>query len=437
MKSRENGNIFEISNGLSRRDVLKTALAAGAGLAISEMLGGRLFAADVVPPPSSPMPMRPFGKLDWQVSPLGFGSMRLPTKGGAAIDYSEAASMLHYAIDSGVNYVDTAYMYHGGHSESFVGKALKVNGYRDKVKLATKSPVWMVNSPSDFDKYLDEQLKRLQTDRIDCYLMHALNAGTWKNNVLKYNLLEKAEAAKKAGKIKHIGFSFHDQFSAFPPILNGYDKWDFCMIQYNYMDTETQAGEKGLKMAAEKGIGIVIMEPLLGGRLANPPPSIMDVMNSSGVKMSPVNIAFQWLWDIAPISVILSGMSTMQQVRENVVFARSAKPGSFSGADREVIAKVRAKFKERIKIPCTKCAYCMPCPQGVDIPRNFEVYNEASLYGDLAAARRKYGWFVKKEANASNCIECGACEEHCPQKIKISEEMPKVREVLMDGKDFS
>lgn len=385
------------------------------------------------------MQYRKFGRCGFQVSALGFGTMRLPTDNkinertgdrfSGNIVESEAIRMIRYAIDNGVNYVDTAYGYHEGYSEVVTGRALK-DGYRDRVYLATKSPVWLVDKPEDFDRLLDEQLKKLQTDHIDCYLLHSLSRDTWENRVLKHNLIGKGEAAKKAGKIRYFGFSFHDDLNTFKEIVDYYDSWDFCQIQYNYMDINNQAGTEGLKYAASKGLGVVIMEPLLGGRLAKPPKVVLSVFASSGRKDSPAAWAFKWLWDQPEVSVVLSGMSTMQQVQENIKIADESGIGMFTSEDHGTIEKVRACFENRTIIPCTKCRYCMPCPNNVDIPGNFELYNETVIFDDLETPRNSYKHFFDDENRADKCIGCGSCEEKCPQHIRISEWMPKVHALL-------
>ncbi len=383
------------------------------------------------------MKYRKFGKLDMNVSALGFGTMRLPTAGSTNLGNrlsqdiveDEAIKIIRYAIDHGVNYVDSAYAYHGGNSEVVTGKAL-MDGYREKVLLATKSPVWLIKNPEDFDRLLDEQLGKLQTDHIDFYLLHAINGGSWKDIILRHNILERAEAAKKAGKIKYLGFSFHGESKDFTEIIDGYDKWDFCQIQFNYMDIENQAGLSGLKYAASKGLGVVIMEPLLGGRLANPPKDIKAVLDESGTGRTPAYWAFEWLWNQPEVSVILSGMSNLQQVEENLVSADNSGVGLFGPKDLDVIDRVRQKYKERAAIPCTGCSYCMPCPNNVNIPRNFELYNDSMIHEDVAGSRIIYSTFFSEPARASACIRCRICEDKCPQKILISEWMPKVHETL-------
>ncbi len=383
------------------------------------------------------MQYRKFGKLDFRVSALGFGAMRLPTESSLDsgdklsdnIAEAKAIQMIRRAIDEGVNYVDTAYGYHKGNSEILVGKALR-DGYRDKVKLATKSPVWLIKKPEDFDRLLEEQLNKLRTDHIDFYLLHALSRDRWRNIVLKQEVLKHAEAAKQAGKIKHIGFSFHDEEDAFYEIVDGFDKWDFCQIQYNYMDIDEQAGVKGLKYAAGKGLAVVIMEPLLGGRLANPPKDIKEILDESGTERSPSYWALEWLWNQPEVSVVLSGMSSLQQVEDNLVSADNSGVGLLGPEDLDIIERVRNRYRERAAIPCTGCSYCMPCPNNVNIPRNFELYNGSEIYDDVEGSRVTYNNFFNEENRAASCIGCRVCEEKCPQKILISDWMPKVHSTL-------
>jgi predicted aldo/keto reductase-like oxidoreductase len=379
------------------------------------------------------MQYRNFGKLDWKVSALGFGCMRFPTADGNRlspnIEEAEAIRMVRYAIDNGVNYVDTAYPYHGGQSEVVVGKALK-DGYRDKVKLATKLPVWLVNSPADFDKLLDEQLKKLQTSHIDFYLLHALSSSRWQDFVLKHDLLARAAVALADGRIKHLGFSFHDEYEGFEQVVNGSDLWSFCQIQYNYMDIENQAGTRGLKLAASKGLAVVVMEPLLGGRLVDPPKDVRAEMESFAVQRTPAQWALDWLWNQPEVSVVLSGMSAMNQVEENLKYADASRVGAFGDAEQALIERAREMYRARTVIPCTKCNYCMPCPNGLSIPGNFEFFNYAHLFDDVAGARFKYQVFLTEEQRSGSCIACGVCEDACPQKIPISEWMPKVTALL-------
>ena len=313
------------------------------------------------------MQYRPFGSLDFRVSALGFGAMRLPQKDGE-IDEAEATRMLHYAIDHGVNYVDTAYPYHGGESEAFLGRALK-GGYREKVKLATKLPSWLVQTAADFDRYLNEQLKRLDLDYVDFYLLHSLNKDFWRK-LRGLDVFEWAEKARAAGRFRYLGFSFHDDYETFKEIVDAYD-WPMCQIQYNYMDVENQAGMKGLKYAAAKGMAVVIMEPLLGGKLVAPPSPVQAIWDEAPRKRTPAAWALAWLWNQPEVSVVLSGMSTMAQVEENVALAASSRVGMLTPEELALYDRVQAAYRELVVIPCTNCRYCLPCPQGVDIPANF------------------------------------------------------------------
>ena len=379
------------------------------------------------------MQYRNFGRLDFRVSALGFGCMRLPTadgaRGSAAIDEPEAIRMIRRAIDAGVNYLDTAYVYHGGQSEPVLGRALR-DGYRERVHIATKLPVWELKTEADFDRLLDEQLTRLGVSYIDFYLLHALSRERWEGRVTQCHALARAEAAIKDGRIRHLGFSFHDVHEAFEPILTGSDLWDFCQIQYNYMDTENQAGEQGLHLAAARGLAVVIMEPLLGGRLAAPPDEIRSLMEAHTPRRSAAGWALDWLWDQPEVSVVLSGMSTMEQLEENLTLASASRVGSLTAADQQLIAQAREIYRARTKIPCTRCNYCMPCPSGVNIPANFEFYNYAFLFDTVPDARFRYEVFLKPAERAGQCIACGQCMEHCPQSIPIPEWMPKVDELL-------
>ncbi len=377
------------------------------------------------------MQYRKLGNTGYDASVLGFGTMRLPqnSKNPEDINVPEAIKMIRTAIDNGVNYVDTAFFYHEGLSEGVVGQALQ-DGYRKKVKVATKMPSFAVNEEGDFDKFLDESLKRLQTDHIDFYLMHTLTDKYWEDVILKYDFLSKAEKAKKDGKIGHIGFSFHDKAPIFKKIVDGYDKWEFCLMQLNYLNETHQQGLEGLLYAAEKGIGIVIMEPLLGGKLANPPKPVNDIFKAQNETRTPVEWALDYLWNMPQVTTILSGMSTMEQVVENLEYANRAKVGMLSQAETNTIKAVQAKFEEIKAIPCTKCNYCMPCPHGVDIPSNFEVYNSKFTYEAEFFVPMKYAALSKENASADNCIKCKVCESKCPQSIEISNALAKVHEEL-------
>ena len=381
------------------------------------------------------MQYRRFGKLDWKVSALGFGCMRLPIKGEdhSNIDEPTATKMLHYAMDHGVNYIDTAYPYHGGNSELLVGRVLK-GGYREKVRLATKLPCWLVKAAEDFDRYLNEQLEKLQTDHIDFYLLHGVNGQRWQE-MRDLDVLGWAEKAIADGRIRYLGFSFHDKYEVFKEIVDAYNQWTFCQIQYNYMDIENQAGTKGLKYATSKGLAVVIMEPILGGRLVNPPQPIQDLWNTAAKKRMPADWALQWLWNQPEVSVVLSGMSTMQHVEENVASADASGINTLTQEELALIERVRDRYQELCPIPCTKCEYCMPCPNGVNIPRNLEVYNEGVMYDKPDQARQAYPWLPEEE-RASACIQCRECEELCPQSIPISEWMVHVHGVLGEGQPY-
>jgi len=365
------------------------------------------------------MKYRTFGRLDWKPSALGFGAMRLPYLEGdtSKIDEPLAIEMIRYAIDHGVNYVDTAYGYHGGNSERLVGKALK-DGYREKVKLATKMPTWIVNSQADMDRYLDEQLGKLQTDRIDFYLLHGLRKARWPTMV-ENDVFGWAEKAKDEGKIRHLGFSFHDDLDLFKEIVDAYDGWTMCQIQYNYMDTEYQAGTRGLKYAASKGLAVVVMEPIQGGRLAvPPPPEIQAIWDEAPVKRTPAEWALQWVWNQPEVSVVLSGMSAMQHVVDNVESAGRSGPGTLTEEELEFIERVKQKYGELGFIGCTGCRYCVPCPQGVAIPEIFALYNQYYSTKD-DSVKAMYSEQLAAENRASSCVECGQCEDLCPQQLPI------------------
>ncbi|MGD2105161.1 MAG: aldo/keto reductase [Anaerolineae bacterium] len=373
------------------------------------------------------MKYRQFGSLDWKGSALGFGCMRLPTaNGNDEIDEQEAARMVRYAIDQGVNYVDTAYPYHGGHSEPFLGRVLQ-DGYREKVRLATKLPSWKIEARKDFDTYLNEQLERLRTEHIDFYLLHALRENSW-HKLHNLGVVEWAERAKRDGRIGHLGFSFHDEYAVFKEIVDAYD-WTFCQIQYNYMDIDNQAGTKGLKYAASKGLAVVIMEPLLGGRLVDPPQPVQKIWREAPRSRTPADWALQWLWSQPEVSVVLSGMSAMSHVEENVVSAAASAVGALTEEELGIVDRVREAYQTLCPIPCTKCGYCMPCPHGVDIPRNLEIYNEGAMYEKPDGARNSYG-LLDEDKRASACTACQECEEECPQSIPIGDWMVHVHEVL-------
>jgi predicted aldo/keto reductase-like oxidoreductase len=366
------------------------------------------------------MKYRRFGELNWNVSALGFGAMRLPTIGGdtSKIDEPLAIRMIRYAIDHGVNYVDTAYPYHSGQSEFLVGKALK-DGYREKTRLATKMPTWLVEKYEDFDRYLNEQLEKLDTEYIDFYLLHGLNKDRWPK-IRELGVFEWAEKAKEDGRIRHLGFSFHDDYTVFEGILEDAEHFDFCQIQLNYMDVDYQAGVKGLKLAASKGLAVVIMEPIKGGKLAvTPPVMVKNIWSKSERQRTPAEWALQWVWNQPEVSVVLSGMSEMKHVEENVEYADRSGPGTLKEYEVTLYDEVRQAYNELGFIGCTACRYCMPCPNGVEIPTILGLYNEYYMSGQNDEIKNKYWEQITPETHSSNCVSCAKCEEQCPQHLPI------------------
>jgi predicted aldo/keto reductase-like oxidoreductase len=351
--------------------------------------------------------------------------MRLPVLSGesgrpdfARIDYPAASAMLHHAVDGGVNYVDTAYVYHEEQSEVWLGEAL-TGGYRERVKVATKMPVWKVSGPGDFDRMLGEQLERLRMDAIDFYLLHSLDAAHWRA-VLEHGQLASAERALADGRIGHLGFSFHGTYELFEEVLAATDLWEFCQIQLNYMDEDYQAGRRGLELAAGKGLGVIVMEPLRGGMLANNlPPQVEELLAEDGRRRSAAQWAFDWVWDLPDVACVLSGMSTLQQVEEDVEYAERAHAGRLCADELALVARVRELYRGLSPVPCTSCRYCMPCPQGVAIPEILELYNDAHMYGEVSRQRLYYTWLDEGE-RADQCTACGECEEQCPQGVSVA-----------------
>ena len=366
------------------------------------------------------MQYRKFGKTGLEISALGFGTMRLPLGEGDQVDEDEAIRIIRHAIDQGVNYIDTAYPYHNRTSELVVGKALK-DGYREKAYLATKCPVWLIEGEDDFDRFLDEQLEKLQTDHIDFYLLHALSRDRLDEKVLPFHLIDKMAAAKKAGKIRYIGFSFHDEYEVFQEIIDMTDIWDFCQIQYNYINLDYQAGEKGMKYAAEKGLGVIVMEPLLGGRLANLTPHLAAMIPNG---KNPVEYGFDFLWDQPEVSLLLSGMGDAQQVKDNLMYGSRSEIGMVSQEEKDSYIKVKEEFDRMALVGCTGCGYCMPCPFGLSIPDIFSAYNKTASHG-MEEGKEAY---QNLEKAADSCQACQSCEKECPQNIKISKVMEKVAE---------
>ncbi|ADZ09759.1 NADP-dependent oxidoreductase domain protein [Methanobacterium lacus] len=381
---------------------------------------------------------RDFGKTNEKVSVLGFGCMRLPVVGGdpSNIDEEKAIKMVRYSIDQGVNVIDTAYPYHGfgldqaGASEPFVAKVLR-DGYREKVKLATKLPIWMLKTREDMDKYLNEQLKRLETDHIDFYMVHGINRNYWEN-IKELGFDEFLDDAISDGRIKYAGFSFHHRIELFKEVVDHYD-WSFCLIQYNYLDENYQAGKEGLEYAYNKNMGIAVMEPLRGGQLAhNMPQKVQELFDNYEVKRSPAEWALRWVWNHPEVSVVLSGMNTMEELEENLKIAEEANPNSLGDEELNTLKQAKSIFENKLQINCTSCGYCLPCPSGVNIPENFQKYNDYYLFGspeEKAGYQFSYDALVLENERASQCIECGICEEHCTQDIKIIKELKKVKEL--------
>ena len=374
------------------------------------------------------MQYRTYNKTGEKVSLLGFGAMRLPETPEGKIDAAESVKMIRFAIDSGVNYVDTAYSYNGGASEEAVGKALK-DGYREKVFLADKMPIWLAGDASGIPRIFNEQFKRLEVDVIDMYLAHNMTAPLWKL-MKKFNALDFLEKKKSEGKIKHIGFSFHDEPALFREIIDAFD-WDFCQIQLNYMDAEYQAGVEGLKYAADKGIQAVIMEPVKGGLLTDAlPESVKKFWNGADTQRTPAEWALRWVADFPEVLTILSGMSTMAQVEENIRILSGAQPGGMTEKEHDIIRKVAGVYNELIQYPCTSCRYCLPCEQKINIPLAMSMYNNWFLYAQSEKIKNSYKlWFTEGRA-ASDCTKCKSCEDRCPQHLNISEMMEKAADIF-------
>ena len=368
------------------------------------------------------MEKRKMENLGIETSLLGFGCMRFPTDGEGKIDRVQAKAMLEKALAAGVNYIDTAWPYHGGESELFVGEALKEHP-RDSFYLATKLPVWEVKSLEDVDRIFDRQLEKLQTEYIDFYLMHAMNGGSWKQ-MLELGVVERLEQMKAEGKIHYLGFSFHDGYEAFEEILS-YRDWDFCQIQLNYMDAEEQAGLKGYALAEKKGVPMVIMEPVKGGSLAAFAPDITEKFHAHDPQASMASFALRWVGTLPNVKVILSGMSTMEQVEDNIRTFENFRP--MSEAEQATVREVVDLMNSRIQNGCTGCRYCMPCPAGVNIPGNFSCWNRYHMYQNYNVVKNQWENNLGDAQQAKNCIKCGKCEQACPQHLHIREDLERVQ----------
>lgn len=377
---------------------------------------------------------REMGETGEKVSILGFGCMRLPIDGkDEHIDRKRASSLLDYALQSGINYLDTAYSYHGmghaegGDSEVFLGEYLQKNSCREEIYLSTKLPTWLIQEKADFNRFLDNQLKRLQTDYIDFYLLHSVKKRYW-SHLEELGVMEFLDTALSDGKIKYTGFSSHDDTEFFKDVVDSYN-WDMCLIQYNYLDEEIQAGREGLEFAAERKMGIAVMEPLKGGVLAScTPPEVSAIWEKAPVQRSPSEWAFRYLWNHPEISTVLSGMNEMKQLVENIFTAEDGFPNSLSKEELELMEEVKRSYKNKIVVDCGTCDYCMPCPNGVNIPQCFSYLNQAAMLEDASEVYTQYQFMLKEEEKAVNCLGCGICEEICPQKLPVRDIMKRVKE---------
>ncbi len=379
------------------------------------------------------MQYRKIPKTGDEISAIGYGCMRFPTRMGR-IDEKKAEEQMRFAIEQGVNYFDTAYPYHGGSSESFLGKVFSDKALRDQVKIATKLPPWSVKTREDMDRILNEQLAKLKIDSIDYYLVHGIMSLEDWERMKRLGVLTFLDEAKAQGKIKHVGFSFHSDIHTFKKIVDDYD-WAMCQIQYNYLDETNQAGTEGLKYAADRDIAVFVMEPLRGGNLAGRMPrAAQQVWDQSKIKRSSAEWALRWVWNHPEVTCVLSGMNVDEHIKENIETASTAFPNHLSPEELGDISKVRDVFVSLTKVPCTACAYCMPCPAGVNIPMCFEKYNSKSYFWGMEAKImylvQGAGVMGDKPTMASQCVNCGKCETHCPQHIEIRKELKNVTKSL-------
>lgn len=375
------------------------------------------------------MKYRHFPGTDITASVLGFGCMRFPMFEDQSVDRAQATAMLRHAIDSGVTYIDTAYVYHQGTSEEIVGEALE-GGWRERVTLVTKLPVWKVEKYEDMERILDEQLARLRTDHVDFYLLHALDGEGYKK-IRALGAHKFLDDMLKKGKIRYPGFSFHDDVKAFAEIAADYD-WKLIQVQMNLLDEFNQATYRGVQeYAARRGIGVVVMEPLRGGALARTAPDeVQAIYDRASVSRSSVEWAFRWLIDKPEFVTILSGMSTMEQIDDNLRIFDQAEAGCLTDDERSMLADVRAAYEARIRVGCTGCEYCQPCPRGVRIPKIFGGYDKACMFGAASDFAPHYLSLAEKGSGADQCVECGACESHCPQHIKIRSWLKTIHEEM-------
>lgn len=379
------------------------------------------------------------GKTNLEVSRLGFGTMRLPTKGSNdEIDEEESSKMLTYGIENGINLIDTAYPYHSatlegsGNSEIFLGNFLNENGYRDDIILSTKSPIWAIDKKEEFDYYLDEQLKKLQTDHIDIYLLHSLTEPDW-YKVKDLEVFDFLDDCLSSGKVKHVGFSSHMEVDYVIEVLDEYPKWEVVMTQMNYFDEYYQSGVMGLNYLKEVDVGSMVMEPLRGGSLVqNIPKAVQDLWEMAEVKRTPVEWALQYLWNRDDVDCVLSGMTSLQQVKQNIETA--SKMDEISDYDHEIIREVAREYRQTVGNKCTRCGYCMPCPHGVDIINCLTEYNIAHMLNDPKASAMQYFTLMDDDSRADSCVQCMECLPFCTQMLNIPEELEKVHEYF--GSEF-
>ncbi|ACV28495.1 putative oxidoreductase [Anaerococcus prevotii] len=364
-----------------------------------------------------------------KISRLGFGCMRFKTIDGdnGKIDKKASSKDILEAIDNGLTYIDTAYPYHDGKSEKFIGEFLEENKLRDKIKLTTKLPCWLVKERGDFYKLLNEQLENLRTDHLDFYLLHSLDVKRFRQ-VVELGVLDFLTEIKEKGIVKHVGFSFHDEYPAFEEIIKAYD-WDFCQIQLNYLDVDYQAGLKGYELAKEMGIPVVIMEPVKGGRLANPPEELRNMLKDF-TDLSPAQEALKFPLSLDNVMTVLSGMNDIDQVRENLEMASTTDYNSLAKEDEDFYEKARAIYKSRERIGCTACEYCLPCTVDINIPKVFGLWNKAYLYDEADKSRKEYKDYLEEGVSPTECIECGKCEGICPQNLEIIKGLKEADEYL-------
>lgn len=364
-----------------------------------------------------------------KISRLGFGCMRFKTidDDNGKIDKKASSKNILEAIDKGLTYIDTAYPYHDGESEKFIGEFLEENKLRDKIKLTTKLPCWLVKESDDFYKLLNEQLDNLRTDHLDFYLLHSLDVKRFRQ-VVELGVLDFLTEIKEKGIVKHVGFSFHDEYPAFEEIIKAYD-WDFCQIQLNYLDVNYQAGLKGYELAKEMGIPVVIMEPVKGGRLANPPEELRDLLKDF-TDLSPAQEALKFPLSLDNVMTVLSGMNDINQVRENLEMASTTDYNSLTKEDENFYEKAREVYKNRERIGCTACEYCLPCTVEINIPKVFGLWNKAYLYDEADKSRKEYKDYLEESVSPSECIECGKCEGICPQNLEIIKGLKEANEYL-------